>query len=360
MKAINIGQERLYNQSLSQKRFTQPTEVVAWLGAVQAQDYAAAKWALGIRLKNSTDTEVEKAFNRGDILRTHVMRPTWHFVMPEDIRWLLKLTAPRVKSVLASYDRKLELTEKELSLCSDTIAKALRGGNQLTRKELAEHLERNSIVARGQRLGHIVIHSELDGLICSGARRKKQFTYALLDERVPKIRSIQRDEALAKLALRYFTSHGPAQLKDFAWWSGLTSKDAKEALNSVKPKLIEKTFEDKTYWFSSAEHFQLKSPSTFLLSIYDEYTIAYKDRSALGGNRYLEKLLGMGNALTAVVIMDGEIVGTWKRITNKDSVTINASPLRKLSNPEEESVKKAASLYGEFLGLPVHLVWKVL
>lgn len=173
---MDIPRLRLRNQHLSHPTFKNASEVVRWLGAVQAQDYAAAKWSLGLRLESATDEEVEKAFNHGEILRTHIMRPTWHFVMPEDIRWMLKLTSPRVKALLGHYDRTLEITEKILSKCHAVFTKALEGGKHLTRAELAEQLEKDKMATRGQRLGHIVMHAELDALICSGPRIGKQFS----------------------------------------------------------------------------------------------------------------------------------------------------------------------------------------
>jgi hypothetical protein len=180
LKLPDVARQRLHNQSLDRPRFESPWEVVSWLGAVQAQDYAGAKSALGLRMKRATDAAVEDAVNRGAILRTHVMRPTWHFVTPEDIHWMLELTAPRVRAVLAHYDRKLELTERLLSRCRWLMEAALRDGEPLTRAELAERLEREGVQARGQRLARIVMHAELDGLICSGPLRGKQFTYALM------------------------------------------------------------------------------------------------------------------------------------------------------------------------------------
>ncbi|MCI0451165.1 MAG: winged helix DNA-binding domain-containing protein [Candidatus Latescibacteria bacterium] len=326
---------------------------MAWLGAVQAQDYPAAKWALGMRVRNATDALIEKAMNDGSILRTHVMRPTWHFVSPRDIRWMLELTAPRVRSILSHYDRTLGLTAKTLTRCAAVIARALEGGRHLTRDELAGRLERARIEARGQRLARIVMHSELNGLICSGPRRGKQFTYALLDERVPRARSIDRDEALAMLARRYFVSHGPAQVKDFTWWSGLTVKDATAALDAVKPELIAKTVDGKTYWFAPARVPKPATSVAMLLSIYDEYTIAYKDRSALGGGEFRNELLRMGNALTSVLTIDGLIAGTWKRTLLEGAVDVAIRPLRRLTAGEKDAVAAAGRRYGRFLGTPV-------
>ncbi len=357
MKNVDIANFRLQNQHLSKPSFKTPHDVVSYFGAVQAQDFLAAKWALGIRMENSTDAEIEKAFNEGSILRTHVMRPTWHFVSPENIRWMLELTTPRVKKLLAHYDRKLEIDEKLLSRCYKIITNVLSGGNSLTRLELAEFLEKEKIAARGQRLGHIVSHAELDALICSGERRGKQFTYALLEERATQSRKLGKDEALAKLTLTYFTGHGPAQLKDFAWWSGLTMKDAREGIEMVKKRLIQEEIEGKNYWFSpDTTILSKRSTGAFLLSIYDEYVIAYKDRSALGPEGYIEKFLAMGNFLTSVIIFDGKIVGTWKRTIKKDAIEITISPLRKLSQTEQDAISISAKQYGKFHNMPINLL----
>ena len=224
MKDLDILHLRLRNTGLSASPFKTPEDAVAHLGAVQAQDFAAAKWAVGMRMQKATDENVEKSFNESKFLRTHVMRPTWHFVLPEDIRWMLELTGPRVKRILAPYDQKLEITKEVLSKSQVVIEKALEGKKNLTRAELADHLEKKMLPARGQRLAHILAYAELNALICSGPRKGKQFTYALLEEIVPKRKKLSREEALAKLALKYFTSHGPAQNRDFAWWSGLSCK----------------------------------------------------------------------------------------------------------------------------------------
>jgi hypothetical protein len=354
MKCSEITKLRLRNQHLTQPIFKKSADIVRWLGAVQAQDFPAAKWALGLRLKNVVHQDIEDAFNKGEFLRTHVMRQTWHFVPREDIRWMLQLTGPRIKVLLSHYDRGLELTEKVIGRCKEILTKALTAEKNLTRNELGEHLERNKIIARGQRLAQIMAHAEYDAVVCSGPRRGKQFTYALLNERAPVAKKFNREEALAKLILRYFQSHGPAQAKDFYWWSGLLTKDVQEGLQSVKSKLIQESIDGKTYWLTDNSSAKKKSES-FLLSIYDEYTIAYKDRSALGAERYLETLLAMGNALTSVIIMDGKIVGTWKRVIRKDHVEVKPNLFRKLNDKEQHLLVKAANRYAEFHELPVVL-----
>lgn len=354
MLYVEIAGQRLFNQHLSGNPFAKPEDVVKHLGAVQAQDFAAAKWSVGMRVENATDETVERAFNEGRILRTHIMRPTWHFVSPKDIRWMQELTKNRVKQLMNTYNRKLELTDALFAKSNKVIVKALQDNNFLTRQELKKILESIGIKTDVQRLAHIIMYAELDALICSGPRRGKQFTYALLEERVSSVKKVQDDEALAKLTLKYFSSHGPSQLKDFSWWSGLTVKDAHEGLSMVKSKLREETVDGKTYWFSANTIITRHPPLTArLLSIYDEYTIAYKDRSALGGEKYVEKLLSMGNALTSVLILDGIIAGTWKRVLKKNRVEISIKPFRKLMKPEQEAIKQESERYGKFLGMPV-------
>src|SRR5438034_1155848 len=247
MTHLNIAHQRLHNQFITQQTFEKAGDVLRWLGAVQAQDYAAAKWALGLRTQNSTDNLIEQAFTDGTILRTHVMRPTWHFVLPADIRWMLALTAPRVLSTIAYYDRTLELDDAVFTQSNAVLAKALQGGKQLTRTELVSVLQQAGIATDNlQRIGHILMHAELDGIICSGARRSKQFTYALLDERAPQAGTLDCEEALAEFARRYFTSHGPATLQDFVWWSGLTVDDARACLEMVTSQLMHEVVDGQT------------------------------------------------------------------------------------------------------------------
>jgi hypothetical protein len=358
MKSSDILKLRLWNSGLSNSRFKNAAQLVSHLGAVQAQDFSAAKWGLGLRVKNSTDQMIETAFNDGAILRTHVMRPTWHFVVPENIRWMLDLTAPRVKALLTHYNRKLHLDDSLLAKSNTAIVKALQNHTYLTRQELKKVLQGIGIQTDVQRLAHIVVWAELDGLICSGPRRGKQFTYAVLEERVPKSKKVDREQALFKLALSYFTSHGPAQLADFSWWSGLSVKDARNALDSINPQLEQATCDSKTYWFSppSAKVESLKSRSTFLLSIYDEYTIAYKDRSDLSEARDVERMISMGNALTAVISLNGKVAGTWKKTITKNRIEIRLHPFREFTKREQKELESEVARYGKFVGTPAVLI----
>lgn len=217
VKSLDIARERMFNQHISRARFRNPAKEVSWLAAVQSQDYGAAKWALGLRVKGVKDRDVEKAFNEGSILRTHVLRPTWHFVSPEDIRWMLALSAPRVHAANAPYYRKLEIDPAVVRRTYDSLGRALRGGVALAREEIRRVLQEAGVQADGPlRLPYLLMRAELDGLIISGPRRGKQFTYALFDDRVPSRPPIRLEEALAELSGRYFRSHGPATIHDFA------------------------------------------------------------------------------------------------------------------------------------------------
>jgi hypothetical protein len=351
----DIARRRLRNERLVGAPFASAVDVVRWLGAVQAQDYAGAKWALGQRVRRCTDADVDAACDRGDILRTHVMRPTWHFVVPEDIRWMLVLTAPQVKARMAYYDRQLALDGPTYARTNAAIARALEGGRHLTREELGKALAAAGVAASGQRLGHIVLRAELDALVCSGPRRGKQFTYALLDERVPPTAPVARDEALATLARRYFTSHGPAQVIDFAWWSGLTVADAKAGVAMLASDLVHADVDGKRYWLApSRMPAKLASPVVHLLPNYDELLVAYKDHRA-SVDPALTRGLGPRDAVFAnhLVVIDGVVVGGWRRLPGKRGMGVAPTLLRSLSAVEKAALARACEAYGRFLAMPV-------
>ncbi|HLO13541.1 MAG TPA: winged helix DNA-binding domain-containing protein [Anaerolineales bacterium] len=356
MTNLDIIRYRLHNQLLSQIKFTQPSQVVAWFGAIQAQDYAGAKWAIGQRVKGMTDSAVEQALADGSILRTHVMRPTWHFVTPTDIRWMLELTAPRVRAAMAHMDRQLELDKAIFKKSNAVLTKTLHGNQQLTRSELAPVLQKTGVPVDGLRLGHLLMHAELDGVICSGARKGKQFTYALLEERAPQSKILERSETLAELTKRYFRSHGPATLQDFAWWSGLTMTDVRKGIEEVKSELEHEVSNNQTYWFPPTTSLRDLSPAAYLLSNYDEYTVGYRDRSAIFDVSHTDKLSAFRESiLTQTILINGEVSGTWKRTVKKSEVIIQLAPFSILGKTENQAVIEAAQQYGKFLGLPAVL-----
>jgi DNA glycosylase AlkZ-like len=356
--SLNIARLRLANQRLSSGRFTKPEDVVSWLGAVQAQEYGDTKWALGLRMQRAEDAQIERAFSEGRILRTHVMRPTWHFVAPEDIRWMLALTGPRVSARMAPYNRRLELDAAIFRRSERAIVRALRGGAQLTRQELKTVLQRAGIQVDGtQRLAHVVMQAELDSVICSGPRRGTQSTYMLLDTRVPVSRTPSRDTALAELARRYFRSHGPAQLQDFVWWSGLTAADARAGLAMVERELVSENVEGRTYWLPSSSRAVVAPRPAYLLPLYDEYLIAYKDRSAaLDLSRWRRGW--SRDPVSAPIVVNGQVVGGWRRILKGEKVVVKATPFAPLSKRDLSAVADAARAYSAFLGVELELSWK--
>lgn len=353
MAAPEIVRQRLAQQRLSQNPFNTPGEVVAWLGAVQAQDYPGAQWALGMRMKDATSDRIEQAFNSGIILRTHVMRPTWHFVTPADIRWLLELTAPRVNGVNGYMYRQLELDGVLFNRSNAVIANALQGGRTLTRAELGAALTEAGIAAEGMRLGYILHRAELDAVVCSGPRRGKQFTYALLDERAPHTRSLPRDEALAELTRRYFTGHGPATARDFAWWSGLTVADAKAGLDLIASDLSHTEIGGQAYYFSTSMPVAGEpAQQAFLLPTYDELLIGYSSfgKSRAGGQDIGGKIL-----FDAMVMIGGRIAGSWRRTIKKGEVAIEIAPFAPLSTAQDAAIAAAAQRFGTFVGMPVQI-----
>jgi Winged helix DNA-binding domain len=355
----NVAQRRLAAQHLAAPTLESPADVVRRLGAVQAQDYGGAKWALAMRTRGGADDSVvEQAFSDGSILRTHLLRPTWHFVAPADIRWMLALTAPRISAAMAHYNKKLELDTTVFRRSNRALFNALRDGKQMTRRELGAVLRRARINVDGtQRLAHLMMQAELDTVVCSGARRDKQFTYALLDERVPPTPPLDRDEALLELTRRYFATRSPATPHDFAWWSGLTVADATKGIRLAGTALEREVIDDRTYWFDRSADVRASAKSkAFLLPNYDEFFIGFKDRSAIAHRLRSTDLVTGGDAVTAnVIIVDGQLVGGWKRTVTKDAVVVDLKLLVRLTKAEQRAVHSAVESYGNFLGLRAEL-----
>ena len=344
------------NQRLTGVGCASADEVVGWLGAVQSQDYGPAQWSVAQRTSNLTEFDLEQAVNVGAILRTHVLRPTWHFVRPADIRWMLELTRPRVHAMSAHGERREALDAAVFKQAFAALARGLEGGRHLTRTEITACLQQAGVVAQAGRLGHILMRAELEGLICSGSRKGKQHTYALLDERVPPTRARTRDEALAELTLRYFTSHGPATVADFRWWSSLTAADIAQGLELAGPCLASETIDGRTYRFASPVPVGVDGgpPTAHLLQPYDEYIVGYSESryAALdvsGAARSNEVVF------TAVVVVDGQVAGWWRRTAGKGSVAVEVALFEPPDEPVRAALTAAAERYGAFVGLPVTL-----
>ena len=352
----DVAARRLRTQRLTGERFASAVAAVGWLGAVQSQDYAGAKWALGQRTAGATDADLDRLFNQGSLLRTHIMRPTWHFVLPADIRWLQDLTSHRVRALLAPYGRQWEVDGALLNRSCTAVMTALRDGTHLSRRELGTALERSGIRLANLQLGYVLMHAELDALICSGPRKGKQMTYALLAERAPNARRLDRDEALAELTRRYFTGHGPAQPQDFAWWSGRTVADARRGLDLVGADLINELIGSKSHWSAPGPSPTMgPDPIVHLLPNYDEFLIAYRDRSAaaeLAQGRGLAPL-PEASFLAHLLILNGQVWGGWKRRNEPRRVVVDLGWVHPLDADERAALERAAGELATFIDLPV-------
>ena len=360
-----IATRRLRAQRLLGDPFPSPVDAVRWLGAVQSQDYGGAKWALAQRTAGATDATLDRLIDEGAILRTHLMRPTWHFVLPEDIRWLLELTSTRLLGGLAGRYRQLELDARTRARAVELFSAALSGGRFLTRAQLGDVLRAGGISPEGQRLPHLLGIAEVEGVIVSGPRRGKQFTYALLDERAPAAGRLERDEALAELTRRYFRSHGPAQIRDLGWWSGLTATDIKRGLAAVGTDLEHQAIDGKDYWFDPRCAADRKPPLTaHLLPNFDEFTVAYRDRDAVihpdlrfdpSFFAYYREAAPQGGILSNVVTIGGLVRGSWRRRLASKVVEVEVRLLARLDAPEMAGVERAAQRLGRFLERPADL-----
>ena len=350
MQVEDISYLRLRTQNISCPLPGGPKDLVSRMGAMQAQDYPMAKWAVGLRTRGATESSVEEAINRGEILRTHLMRPTWHFVSSDDIYWLLALTAPRVKTSLASRQKQLEITPETIRKSNDLITSTISRNGHSTREELVMALKWQGFSLADNRASHLLIIAELDGLICSGEIQKNKPTYALLEERVPRKQLMSRDEALAALAGRYFRSHGPAMIRDFAWWSGLTLKEATRGLDMVKADLERMNAGEQEFWMFPSEDPRPERNSVYFLPAYDEFIISYRDRSMIISDKELLKITSANGMFWPLIVVDGKVVGLWKRKVNGDSVSVEIRYFDSIPETRKHRINESAAAYAGFNG----------
>jgi Winged helix DNA-binding domain len=364
MEKEDIAGSRLSNQHVDLNSSAKsPGDVLASLGAIQAQDYPAALWAIGLRCGDSTTkADVEEAIVEKEISRTWLMRGTLHFASSHDIHWMLRLFAPRLLNTAISRDRHLGLGDDVITKAEDLFQKALKGNGQLTRDEMYKVLERGGVDVPGLLGYHLLYRAAWDGLICFGPHQGRQPTFELLDERIAKRRELSTGQALAELASRYFTSHGPATIKDYVWWSGLKTSDAKAGIEGASPRLASEEAEGKTYYMARKPPKPDKDRGrVHLLPAFDEYLVGYSDRSAMLGNPDTQMMLRSGRIVLThsngiflpVVVSDGEVVGTWKRRSEKGNVVVAIRPFTKLDEESRKEVKEAAKRYADFLEVPV-------
>lgn len=356
MTVVDIPLHRLRNQRIAGQRPAVPAQAVAWLGALQAQDYANATWAIGLRCQDATFVTVAEAIASRTIIHTWLMRGTLHFAAAADARWMLALLRPGLLASRQRRYRQLELDDATFVRSFQVLEMALRDGKQATRQELMAILEQAGISAAGQRGYHMLARAALEGLVCFGPLEGKQQTLVWLDDWVPENKKLNREEALAELALRYFNSHGPATLKDFIWWSGLRVADARAGLEMVRPQLREEIIDDQAFWMPpDAPTPTIPSPAVYLLPAFDEYYLGYSARGAVLDTRFDRKVVSSNGVFRPMIVVDGQVVGTWQRALKRDKVVITSTPFRALAPAEVQALAVAANQFGEFLGLPAAL-----
>ncbi|KOH44398.1 winged helix DNA-binding domain-containing protein [Sunxiuqinia dokdonensis] len=342
---------RLVNQKLTGSEFTSPDELLAWLGGMQAQDYTSCKWALGLRTPGITDKQVEQSIAERKIVRSWLMRGTLHLAAAIDIRWMLDLLAPRLIKAGAGRHRHLELDEKTFSKSHKILNHALLNKRELSRNELSQILEKNGIRTTGQRMPHILQRAALEKLICFGVRKNKEFTFVLMDEFVPLSNPKSTDEALAELAKRYFSSRSPATLEDFVWWSGLKMTDVRAGLEAVQSEFQQQTINGKTYFFNEQRVAKTRlKQASFLLPAFDEYIIAYRDRSALLDPSYSPSVISKNGIFYPVMVEHGLVIGTWKRILKENRVIIELKPFSRINQTTKHEFVALSEEFATFTG----------
>jgi hypothetical protein len=348
--ALDVVDRRLAAHRLASPPFADPAAAVLCLGAVQAQDYLGALWALGLRTRGAAEADVERALAGRSILRTWSMRGTLHFVPAADAGWMVRLLAPRALARAAARERQLGLDARLFGRARDALVAALEGGRRLTREAAYRVLEDARVPAAGQRGIHLLSRLAQEGLLCFGPRQGKQQTFVLLDEWVPPraARRLEREEALAELARRYFTGHGPARPEDLAWWSGLAAADAREALALAAPSLSRDVVDGETFW-SGRRPPRAARPGApmHLLPPFDEWLVGYRERGEVLDPAHRSRVHAL---LSPIVVHQGRVVGTWRRALEKDRVVISATFFRRPGARERRALEAAAERYGRFLG----------
>jgi hypothetical protein len=353
---LDIARWRLRSQNLVRPHVVSASEAVGSLLAVQAENPGQAAWAVASRTSNPDQAELTALLDEGAVLRTHVLRPTWHFVRAEDAGWLLDLTGPRVRRVTGQQLRNAHgFDERSIDRAMTAITDALASREQLTRAQLASELRQRGIVGGGQMLMILLAHAELDGLICNGKVAGGEHTYALMSERVPAPRRLGRAEALAELALRYFTGHGPATERDLAYWASLTLGEARAGLEHVRDQLQSFQHDGRTFWHAPGDAPSgFQEPTAHLLQILDEIYRGYQD------SRWVLDAAGevprRREAATGMALIEAQLIAGMRRTLARDCVQFDLRPYRALTSPEIDAIDDAAARYGEYLRLKAQII----
>ncbi len=348
MQTSDILRIRLHNQLLSSGRFTRPEEVVAYMGAMQSQAVEMAKWGVGLRLPGVTLRNIDEAIDSGRIIRTHILRPTWHFVSAGDLHWMLDLSIPRVKPIFESYRRMMGVDEARIEQALQVVQRALEGHRHLTRQELTDHVNAAGIQTDSLLMNQLMGRAEMEKLVCNGRQKGNKQTYALLDEWVPRTdRPITKEEALGRLARAFFTSHAPATLQDFVWWSGMLTSDARKAIEELRSDFVSETVGERTFWFHKDTQLpDSEETSALLLPAFDEFIVSYKDREEILEKEHHRKIITRTGIFSPTIVYDGRVIGSWKKEKKGVELFFFEGTKRHIRLPFEQTVKQ----YREYLG----------
>lgn len=351
MTLRDIALMRMYNQGIEGRKFKKPEDVVAHMGAMQAQDFNGALWAVALRTEKPDIKAVEKALAKGAIIRTWPMRGTLHFLSPKDARWMLDLIMPRMLKVITS--RSLQhhgVDEKIIARAKQLITKALKGGKAITRPEYYKILEDDGISTKNYRGLHILGRLAHEQVVCFGPLKEKKQTFVLFDEWVKGSKKLSREDSIKELAIRYFTSHGPAQIQDLNWWSGLPMRDIKQGIEVAGKKLTSVEVEGKTYYMPSKQSKVKQSKEAHLLPPFDEFLVAYRDRDASLEKVHAQHVNPGANGMFApLIVINGQVVGTWRKKPSKGSVVLTPHFFTPPTPVEKKAFEEAAEKYKDLI-----------
>ena len=334
-----IINSRLINQQIAVHKFDKIHELVSWLGAIQSQDYGNSKWAIGARIPNITELDIKNEFEKKTIIRTWIFRGTLHIVSVNDLDWILQLISSKVISISNSNYKRHELDETIFSKSYDVLIKGMQNSNHLTRDELSKLFSKSGINIEGLRLSLILHRASIERIICNGSKKGNSQTFALFDEIVPKTKSFIKEEALTNLALKYFSSHGPATIQDFAWWCGLSLTDVKISVENIKSKLYKTEFNNETYWSIIPENEHQINQETYMLPGFDEYILGYKDRTHVINARYSNQIYTKNGIFYPIIVDHGKVIGTWKRLIKKNRIDFEIKKFYALSKNTKDGIE---------------------
>lgn len=359
LTTAHIPRLRLAAQQLAGTAIASPRDMVRHFGAMQAQDLPMCKWAVGARIAIK-DHEVQAALDNAEVIRTHVLRPTWHIIAPEDARWMLALTAPHIRRQYTSIMGKLGVDEAFLRKSDKKIEKLLRDNNYMTREEIMEHVKLPGSMPNDFRPSAVMMNAELSGIVCNGPMRGKQQTYALIEERIAPAKSLTRQESLVALAMRYFISHGPATLADLVWWSGLPVADARQALEMVRSEFVSFIADGVEYYLheSCVTHTHPNGDAIHFLPAFDEFLISYTDRTASIPLPLQAQAFTRNGIFKPIIVVNGTVVGIWKRTIAKNTVHVEPQFFGKVSKAQQKAITDHTARYGAFMDMRLTLPGK--